>query len=409
MHATYRAFRYVHYLCLAVREHAEFESILAEVKEADPEYPRIEARGCSAISTLNFADLADIEAARVERVAGIVSKRLQPEQVEAANRAADEDLRHLVSPEPEPTSEDIDLDLLCEAIEENPRCINFEPWAPRIGVICAAVKEAPDDIQVRLLRAIAESDMPYDRDEFTIDGVCRGYAEPGYTEPTHPFVFCGNWNRKAPGRNHIVTLIEAAGGETEWSDEWTECDECNKIVRTSPDSYSWRRSYWHNEGTGECICEGCTVKYRMEEYVAALTGNDSAADTFDVDFDEHGYTRLDAEFERGLHQGQADSPAKISKLLEASGVTDYIFSLDRAGQFDIRFSVWVYKDQWVPGLLSDLSGCRDEISPAQYAEAALRNIPAPTGTGIHLTSIDTLTGTTSTRTVSPEEFIAGSK
>jgi hypothetical protein len=409
MHATYRAFRYVHHLCLAVREHAEFESILTEVKEADPEYPRIEARGCRAISTLNFADLVDIDAACVERVARIIAKRLQPEQVAAANRAADEDLQHLVSPEPEPAPEDIDLDLLCEALRENYRCINFEPWAPRITTIKEAVRAAPSDMQVLLLRAISESDPGHVRGEFEIYGVYCGYAEPGYTEPDLPYVFLGNWNRQVSNRNHIVDLIEAAGGETEWSDEWADCAECNHLVRTSPDSYSWKRSYWQDLRSGECVCERCTVKYRMDDYIAYLDGDHTVADTFDVDFDEHGYTRLDVDFERGLHPGQADNPSKIAKLLEAAGVTSYLFSIDSVGQFDTRFSVWVHKDQWVPDLLSDPSECRDEISPAQHAEAALRNIPAPTGAGVHLTTIDTSTGAASTRMVSPEEFIAGIK
>src|SRR4029434_770624 len=74
-----------------------------------------------------------------------------------------------------------------------------------------------------------------------IDNVryASGYAEPGYDAPEKGVVLA-NWNTLP---RDLDRILERAGYAIEWSDEWSECENCNRIVRTSPDSYGWRQSF----------------------------------------------------------------------------------------------------------------------------------------------------------------------
>lgn len=94
----------------------------------------------------------------------------------------------------------------------------------------------------------------------------NGYAEPGYSDPECGIVATGDWNditnyvnnvhftiSDIPSR--IAKLFEKLGIPIEWSDEWVECSQCGKIVRTEPDSYSWKPAY--TLGEGELWCHEC--------------------------------------------------------------------------------------------------------------------------------------------------------
>lgn len=93
------------------------------------------------------------------------------------------------------------------------------------------------------------------------------YAEPGYSTDTTHGVFLANWNnetrynpetkqREVTSRrmSRLERLVEAAYFSNEWCDEWSECSDCGKTVRTSPDDMSWEPSYvW----AGELLCQEC--------------------------------------------------------------------------------------------------------------------------------------------------------
>src|SRR5678816_1797897 len=102
----------------------------------------------------------------------------------------------------------------------------------------------------------------------------KEYAEPGYTNPEKGILFA-DWNDRTTYRvdartfysrysaeqfvkthevadpaiveqrddtmKRLSDLAEKAGYAVEWSDEWSTCDDCGKAVRTSPDSYGWKR------------------------------------------------------------------------------------------------------------------------------------------------------------------------
>lgn len=91
------------------------------------------------------------------------------------------------------------------------------------------------------------------------------YAEHSYTGT---LAAVGNWNTvdrydavlrmRQPVRHgdlpaRVGNLLEKLGFDTEWSDEWTECEECGKLLRTQPDSHFWKPSYVASEDTLLCL------------------------------------------------------------------------------------------------------------------------------------------------------------
>jgi hypothetical protein len=249
----------------------------------------------------------------------------------------------------------------------------------------------------------------------------HGVAEPGYDDK--PTVL-GNWNKiskwhkdrsidldEAPAR--MAHALEAAGLSIEWSDEWTVCADCSKLVRSQPDSYSWTRAYWDDED-GYAHCERCTDK-DDSEYLEWLEGHEDRAATFQVDLEAAGYKCLEDRLESGLYGGQDASPSKIAAALRKQGVERFIFSLDSVGQFDARFSLWVHSDdlEKLDRSKYDAANKRADVDPAdalkrglQGATVALSKLPV--GPGVKMAKIGP-DGTVEARLVSPEEFIEGIK
>jgi len=94
----------------------------------------------------------------------------------------------------------------------------------------------------------------------------NGYNEPGYNDPESGIIATGNWNNitnyvdsvrftlsDIPSR--IGNLFEKLGIPIEWLDEWASCSHCGKLVRTEPDSMSWKPAYIIAEG--EIWCKKC--------------------------------------------------------------------------------------------------------------------------------------------------------
>lgn len=233
--------------------------------------------------------------------------------------------------------------------------------------------------------------------------VVGAYAEPGYTNPRRS-ILLANWNAVC---RETQRWLEAAGCELEWCDEWAECAACCRLVRTQSDSYSWKRGYAIL--AGDICCADCVGKI-PHVYLADLRGDAAKALTLDtVDLAEHGYVRVEREFESGLHPGQDDSPQAIAKLLVHRGIEDFIFSLDRVGQFEARFGLWVRPADAPHATFRPGEG-KAEVSPAAALEAALRDAPRmPPGPGVTYTSV-TITdegAVVSHSTLTKEEFVAG--
>jgi hypothetical protein len=232
----------------------------------------------------------------------------------------------------------------------------------------------------------------------------EGYAEPGYSDPECGIIALANWNHY----EREARLLEALGVEIEWSDEWAMCDDCNKLVRTSPDSYCWMRSYWMDD---DCYiqCEECIDK-DPEAYIEWCEGDPLKAITIQLDLEEHGYKMLEGDFQRGFHEHQDDDPREIAKSLEEKGVDRYVFTLDSVGQFDADFSIWVHKSQFDKITNWDEAKKKSDESPASAMKrglkAASEQMGKLEGEGIRYSKINE-DGTAETRLVSREEFIEG--
>ena len=251
------------------------------------------------------------------------------------------------------------------------------------------------------------------------------YSEPGYKlDEDKTCILFGDWNANyRPQFGDVVTPDQLAEdafyketcdqlekiAELEWHDEWIVCDDCGGAIRTSPNGYGWQTSYF--QLGGDCVCHKC-LKGQEEAVLEELEGNSRLclSNELGIDPAKFGYVKWEQEFERGLHHGQAADPRVIGTTLKSRGITRYLFTLDLSSQFHVEFSVWVHGEQADKlSALEDISNrdVNSPVSPAQYAEAALRNMPVVTGPGMHVSSINCDTGEVTNRNVSPADFVAG--
>lgn len=167
---------------------------------------------------------------------------------------------------------------------------------------------------------------------------CKAYAEPGYTDPERGIVFA-DWNVFPRG---LDSVLERAGYEIEWSDEWTECTNCYRAVRTSPDCYSWRPAYVQSDCGA--TCEDCARK-DPDAILSEFLNNPDSAITFDLDLASLGFERFNTEhYENGWFPGQDDRPRHIIKHLPAG--LDYVFIVSENSQFYSKFDLWTRPEDW---------------------------------------------------------------
>jgi len=250
----------------------------------------------------------------------------------------------------------------------------------------------------------------------------NGYAEPEYDDPESGIIATGNWNDKdryVNGKRRVVDntpsrvgdLLQKLGVEIEWDDEWTTCDECGKLVRTTGNSYCWQKSYV-DFGCGD-ICDVCLLHddLLLEEYLQSIEGEHGKCCTLQsVDLEDAGYRLIEDGFEHGLHYGQDASPEKIADILRDRGVDRFLFSLDSVGQFDANFSVWVHESQYKECLEEAVQGGdTDGPSVAGACERALQDASRkmaelPDGPGVKFAKCNP-DGTADVRLIDPQTFV----
>jgi hypothetical protein len=210
--------------------------------------------------------------------------------------------------------------------------------------------------------------------------VYHGCAEPGYEDG--PMVI-GNWNNvdkydsvkrertdvsTLPSR--LCNVLEKLGLETRYSDEWASCNDCGKLVRTSPDSYSWTPSY---ALVNECelLCHEC-IEEDSSDYLEGLENNPSTAMTLDIDPTAHGYVRMNEhEYENGFHEGQNDSPKEILADLESKGYQRVLFKISEASQFYMKFDVYVHESD-IERMEEEKEEAAREAEEAERASARMK-------------------------------------
>jgi ferredoxin len=62
--------------------------------------------------------------------------------------------------------------------------------------------------------------------------------------------------------SRVAKALESLGYEIEWSDEWAECSTCHGAVRTSPNGWGWKRSYYTSDDS-EIYCHECVKEDPM--------------------------------------------------------------------------------------------------------------------------------------------------
>ncbi len=279
--------------------------------------------------------------------------------------------------------------------------IDFEALmdVPLWDEVIELVEAADAEVKNALLKVVIEQDS-------IVYNCAYGYAEPGYGDGGDgDCVLFGDWNPK--GGDRLSTLAEACGASIEWCDEWTECTDCGKAVRTQADSYSWTRSYV--EWSGDITCHECLEDddHKREFIEQELEGEPTKADTLDWDLEGLGYIRMDEDFQNGLYGGQSANPHKIASALRERGVERFVFQIDSVGQFDARFSCWLHEDEDMPALEESETDGND---PAVAMKAALQDaslkMSSLSGDGVKVATCNP-DGTATVRMVSNEDFIAG--
>lgn len=247
----------------------------------------------------------------------------------------------------------------------------------------------------------------------------HGVAEPWYDDVPSAFA---DWNAVTqwdPASRRFITLddtperfaqaVERAGIRVKWDDEWDTCVECLRAIRISADSYSWLPYYWSSPHGP--VCFDCVDP---EEYLQDLEGDPSRAVTWDaLDPTEHGYVRIEADLEAGLHPGQNADPNKIAEALELMGITRYLFKLDSVGQFDATFSVYVHEDDFEyfdPELYEtadkETPWARNMMRALEEAIKALKQMRAEGAEGIEYAKINP-DGTFEAKIITSQQFVEG--
>ena len=248
---------------------------------------------------------------------------------------------------------------------------------------------------------------------------CNGYCEPGYGSTNEDIVVTGNWNTiskydsntrksidvdKTPPR--LCEVLEKMSVEIEWDDEWVACCECNGLLRTSPDSYSWKPSYVQTDDG--IACENCLDG---EDHLNNLEGNCGNANTISsINPEDHNYQKVDYDFESGFHWGQDADPKLIGKALEEQGIYRYLFQIDSQGQFDTRFSVWIHESEMDQFNETSFDKAKtDGPSNAARISAGLKEASKQMaqlkGEGIKYANVSS--NGVEVKLVSPEDFIEG--
>ena len=87
-----------------------------------------------------------------------------------------------------------------------------------------------------------------------------GYAEPYRDDPIPKAVLLANWNNLP---ENFDRTLEKAGYAVEWSDEWTTCEDCQRAIRTEPDSHWYKPHYQiiEEDRSAAVLCLDCLQDY----------------------------------------------------------------------------------------------------------------------------------------------------
>ena len=179
------------------------------------------------------------------------------------------------------------------------------------------------------------------------------YSEPGYSKDEgKELIFFANWN----GIDEDIMEQIEENFMVEWSDEWYQCCDCGKAIRTQPDCYHWQ-PYYHMFNECEPVCFDCISdnaglqESLLEDFI--IKGNEIDIDKDSANFrllqindfelEDHGFKVLnDEHYENGFHPGQNDDPKIILKNLDVSFLesNQFLFKQSEQNQFYMKFDLY---------------------------------------------------------------------
>lgn len=177
------------------------------------------------------------------------------------------------------------------------------------------------------------------------NGIDIGEDSEGLT-----YIICQDWKQhdqveeflnsiedKLPEMSRMSDYIELV-----FSDEYTFCSDCNKVIRTSPTSYGWTPDFWI--GDGFIQCKEC-AKNDPDNYIEYLINNTKAANTLltHEELTKKGFIKLSEEYQNGFHEGMNDNPTEIYNRLK-NQYSEIIFNISDVGQFHTTFEVYVREE-----------------------------------------------------------------
>ena len=183
-----------------------------------------------------------------------------------------------------------------------------------------------------------------------------GISEMGYDDKE---AITGDWWQRKSGelRTPLADYIEKAfDGEVEtyFYDEWMGCLECNKLLRSTHDCYSWEPSFvWTSDcsiACHECIESDETLQEDTIEFYKNSTDH-AVPSWFYQYLEAHGFVCYSPDeyckrFETGWYPGQNDNPSEVAKDIESNLPDhDFIFKIDSVGQFDCSWSVFLRRSE----------------------------------------------------------------
>lgn len=180
-----------------------------------------------------------------------------------------------------------------------------------------------------------------------------GYAEPGYDVGSAGIILLSNWNNvdrydsstrsrtlisNLPSR--LSKIFEKMNVDVEWDDEWVDCCECSKLIRTQPDSYSWKKNYIltaNGAKCGECVSE------EAEFHLESLEGDCNHINTLsDIDPEECGYVKV---VSGTSGYAGVDHSKVVMKRMNAAGIKRFLINLDESCQFECKWSLYVHESE----------------------------------------------------------------
>jgi|GEM_PF-3657030 len=172
-------------------------------------------------------------------------------------------------------------------------------------------------------------------------------------EDGNPFLILYEWkdvqdiqkiiNPEFEATNKYDTSVLDSLNNIKWgfADEWSICEECDSVIRTEPNSYSFVPDYWLSETHG-LLCGNCVRNNHALEYVQTLINEPRQANTIlsSENLEELGFTLIDKDFESGWYD-RHDSPEEIlNTALEKHPEGAFLFSISGVSQFATQFELW---------------------------------------------------------------------